>query len=346
MRQWGERVWTFPELLLSPPGKPVQIYVRGHEHAPVIWSKLSFAANVFERDARQAQRLVDHYEGTAILSRLELTTLAYECIQSRSTAKEYLPGDHSYALMGLLNLRSVDPSDSAFQAFARLSLLNDSDRLLERLICMLPEDNERNALATTDSYGARLFDIEPHIQVSGIGEDDTVIIDGARAARVRWEGFERVYCERQLSWKRKCARFFVRTSGLFFWLGVGLCAVVPSVGAIFLAYGLIMVGLSPWLLRITYGGKFWGTQAMFFGVEGYMSLNDVEGRIFGARLGRLKWAPFGSPISKHRPNEFDECIGLDPLQDLAVQQRVNDPQSVQYGQKRVSLPVVAHALLC
>ena len=337
VKQWSERVWTFPELLLSTPGKAVKIYVRGNIDKPVTWSKLSFAANAFA-DAQKARSLIDHYEGSTILSRLELTTLAYECIQSRHT-KSYLPGDHSYALMGLLNLRSIDPSDSAFQAFARLSLLNDSDRLLERLICMLPEESERSWSTTTDKYSARLHDIEPWIQVSGLGDDDTVIIDGARAARVRWEGFETVYSERRKTWGRAFAKFFLRISGLMMLIGILLVhfiPLLPAIGAPFLLYGIMLILLSPWLLRLMYSGKFWRTQAMFFGFEGYMPLHEIEKRIFGARLGRMKWAPYSSPISRHRPNDYDECIGVDPMTDAPVQAKVASAKSAQYGQPRVS----------
>lgn len=64
-------------------------------------------------------QLVDHYEGSLILSQLELVTLALECLHNRDT-EQYLPGDISYALMGLLRVRpQIDSTDSAFQAFAR-----------------------------------------------------------------------------------------------------------------------------------------------------------------------------------------------------------------------------------
>ena len=54
-----------------------------------------------------------------ILNQLELVTLALECLHNRDTT-QYLPGDHSYALMGLLRIRpEIDPTDTAFQAFAR-----------------------------------------------------------------------------------------------------------------------------------------------------------------------------------------------------------------------------------
>lgn len=64
-------------------------------------------------------QLIDHYEGNLILNQLELVTLALECLHKRDT-HQYLRGDHSYALMGLLRIRpKIDPTDTAFQAFAR-----------------------------------------------------------------------------------------------------------------------------------------------------------------------------------------------------------------------------------
>jgi hypothetical protein len=50
-----------------------------------------------------------------------------------------------------------------------------------------------------------------------------------------------------------------------------------------------MMGLSPWLLRLLYLGKFWEQQCWFFGFEGYMDLETIETQIFGGRLGRMKW---------------------------------------------------------
>lgn len=119
LRQWGERIWTFPEVLLSPAGQAIKVYHReGDLDHPEVLAKNQFAARVWT-DASESRQLVDHYEGTLLLSRLELVTLALACLHSRKT-HEYLPGDHSYALMGLLRLRpTIDGTDSAFQAFAR-----------------------------------------------------------------------------------------------------------------------------------------------------------------------------------------------------------------------------------
>lgn len=138
-------------------------------------SKKQFPTAVWE-DGAVSRQLVDHYEGSLILSRLELVTLALMCLHKRKTS-QYLPGDHSYALMGLLRLRpKVDNTDSAFQAFARLSLANDSDMLLERLICTLPKSLEQHWSVMDDAWDVKLWDIYPKCQVAGVGENDTVIL--------------------------------------------------------------------------------------------------------------------------------------------------------------------------
>lgn len=118
LRQWGRRMWTFPEVILSQ-GDAVKVYARkGKLESPIVIPKKQFAAEVWT-DATVSRQLIDHYAGNLGLSRLELVVLALECLESRQTT-QYLPGDHSYALMGLLRLRpKVDHTDTAFQAFAR-----------------------------------------------------------------------------------------------------------------------------------------------------------------------------------------------------------------------------------
>jgi hypothetical protein len=128
--QWGQRLWTFPEVLLSPTGKPLKVYKAdsleiedGPPGPPLVLEKNQFPALVWS-DRHVSRQLVDHYDGNLTLSRLELVILALECLYSRQHGK-YMAGDHSYALMGLLRVRpEVDETDSDFQAFARyVSLL-------------------------------------------------------------------------------------------------------------------------------------------------------------------------------------------------------------------------------
>lgn len=360
LREWGMRMWTWPEVLLGPAREKIQVYTRdGNAHMPLEVSKMEFPAQVWD-DGEVARQLIDNYDNTLTLSRLELVVLALECLKRRvdKGTTKYLDGDLSYALMGLLRQRpKVVPTDSAFQAFARLSLANDSDRLLERMICLLPVDEREGSVSSTqdigtetglptgahpaqggqnvdeqrkrhywtnmnDHWGAKLWDIEPLCQVAGIGKDDTVVLDGAYAATVHWNKFERVSITTRETWARALARYFVRgTPGWFF---IGVLTLVLStnnppakgVGAFFIIISLVTVLLSPMLILHIYGGKLWNTQPWLFGFEGYMDLRKIEMKIFGFPSDRLSWAPYGSTMSHHTMNDRfldEECEGTDPL---------------------------------
>lgn len=203
LEQWGSRIWTFPEVLLSP-GSEITVYNRDDETYQVI-SKNQFAALAWANiDAADSSQLVSHYTNSIELSRLELSIIALKCLFSRSTTKGgYLQGDHAYALMGLLRCRPpVDSTDSQFQAFARLSLANDSDKLLERYLCTLPLSSSQDWYDMSDAYHSSLWDIEPRCQVAGICEDDTIILDGAWGASIRWKSFFPMKCTTNEGWRR------------------------------------------------------------------------------------------------------------------------------------------------
>ncbi|TKA61519.1 hypothetical protein B0A49_08340, partial [Cryomyces minteri] len=335
LQQWGQRLWTFPEVLLSPAGQPIKVYTRGQDlQSPLALPKNQFAARVWS-DALVARQLVDHFEGNLGLSRLELVILALQCLHSRNTT-QYLKGDHSYALMGLLRLRPyVDQTDTAFQAFARLSLANDSDMLLERLICTLPKDPGQHWSCMDDAWNVNLWDIYPTCQIAGVGHDDTVIIDGAFGANVRWKSFAPVANLRRTSWKRLFVQVFLHSSPIFFFFSLALLALNLAAAAILLIYSLAMIGASPKLLRVIYGGKFWYTQPWFFGFEGYLDIETIERQIFGARLGRLEWSAWGSPLSRHHANAYGECVGSDPTSDPKVRQMVAMAKHAKPGEQRI-----------
>lgn len=203
LAQWGSRIWTFPEVLLSP-GTVITIYTHGVQGHKVI-SKNEFAAKAWAGiDADDSSQLVNHYLGSLTLSRIELSTIALKCLFSRRTFEDgYRRGDHSYALMGLLRCRPpVEKDDSQFQAFARLSLANDSDQLLERYLCTLPRSDSQKWYDMSDAYQSSLWDIEPRCQVAGICEDDTIILDGAWGASIRWKSFFPIKCATNDSFKR------------------------------------------------------------------------------------------------------------------------------------------------
>jgi hypothetical protein len=145
-RTWGERVWTMPEALLSTPDRVTfyspsndaaknslngQAYLDRQEH-----SKTDLAHSVWP-DGLCSRRLAEHYSGTLTLSRLELVYFAIKALRIRTT-NDYSGADRAYALMSLLNYRpKFNPHDTLFQVYSRLSLANDSDRIVERIICLL-----------------------------------------------------------------------------------------------------------------------------------------------------------------------------------------------------------------
>ena len=164
--EWGSRMWTFPEALLSPNDKKIEIFTRDTDlNQPWILAKKDLASCAWV-DADEARALLDHYQGTLALSRLELVKIAMKCLHARRT-DTYLAGDMSYALMGLLRRRPmVDRTDSEFQALARLSLANDNDLLLERLICVLPKKLDQNWIKAEDAWDVNLWDSKStHISI-------------------------------------------------------------------------------------------------------------------------------------------------------------------------------------
>lgn len=350
LRQWGTRVWTLPELLLSPEQDDIMVYTTGSDlelgepdqlnrrNLPRIWD-----------DHNAVGQLIDHYESSVILSPLELMTTALHCLQNRQTT-EYLRGDLSYALMGLLRQRpNVRPSDSAFQAFARLSLANDSNLLLERLICLLPKSAYEPWHSLQDHWGASLWDIYPKTQVCGIGENDSVILDGARAASIRWKSFARVISRGNDTVMRRLARFALSIHGYLLILGILFFALGSQTIELKIIGG-IMLGLSttvclslPPLIEHLYVGKVWSAQPWLFGVEGYMSLPDLERHVFGADRKRLSWSTTGSSLSRHEVEGSQEhsnfCEGQDPSRYPDIDVRIKKALTSSSDEEKIFMLV-------
>ncbi|RYP55740.1 hypothetical protein DL769_010060 [Monosporascus sp. CRB-8-3] len=342
LAQWGSRMWTFPEVLLSP-GQTIAVYTRGGDlRAPLRVSKNQFAGRVWNAsDATEARQLIDHYLGSLGLSRLELAVTALKCLYNRYTT-EHLAGDRAYALMGLLRLRpQVDQTDTPFQAFARLSLANDSDKLLERYLCTLPISMTQPWYIMDDAYNSRLWDIDPYCQVAAICDRDTVILDGAHGASIRWKSFFPVGFETGPSIKRQLAVLAMQNNGTVFTMGIVLCSfsgVVPIIalfGVVLLLLAIWIWLQSPRLIRTTYGGKLTEVQAALFGFEGYINALAVERSIFGGCFDRMGWSANGSPLSRSVVNEHGERSGVDPTKDPAVRELVERAKHAKPGDMRV-----------
>jgi hypothetical protein len=377
LRQFGGRVWTLPEILLAPQKDNVfRVY---SDKGVMQFTRYQIMRDVWT-DADTSRQLVEHFEGSLVLSRLELSIIALRTFYNRDRGPKF-NGDREYALMGLLRQRvQVNPDHTPFEAFASLSLMADSDRLLERLICIQPKHRGQDWDVMEDWYGAKLWDIYPTCQISGIGHglryqgqalDDakgidqlrhTVIIDGMRGAQVRWKSFERVAFTHRISLIRAIIRSAMDWSAYTAIFGLALIIVgavsasAPPVyfegfkireggmtpysasllipGVVFFVMGAVGILFTPEFLITRFGGKKWGNQPWLFGIEGYCEIGEIESRLFGTNEGHLKWAPFGSPLSRHAPNEYDEVEGVDPMGRPDVQRYVQEVR--RRGDTRVS----------
>jgi len=234
--------------------------------------------------------------------------------------------------------------DSGFQAFCRLSLANDSNQLIERFICMLPRDINGEFYKVDDFWDRNLWDIEPICQVVGVGEDDTIILSGAFGSPIRWKSFVPVNLLRRRTLKRELARVALRALPLYSVMGIiilagtrsqgGFLAPFTAAGWLIIIYSAIIIFLSPQLTRSLYVGKTWAAQPWLFGFEGYLDIGEIETKIFGINIGRLRWSPYSSNLSRHEDIDH-ECIGADPKGDPNVSELIRRAPESGYGEQKV-----------
>ena len=318
LRNWSARVWTLPEMLLAPTSYDLKIYhAQGKAIVTDIVPKRNMAARAYVgKDAMLVRQLVDHFEASQQLTLVELLTIGLECLVGRKYS-ERLRADPVYALMAMVRRRPIpNEEDTLFEAFAKLSLLNDSNSLLERLICILPHRRGEPWYKLEDFWGAKLWDIEPTVQVSAIAEDQTVILDGGFGATIHWNELNRVaFMKRETIW-RSVAALIVRFAPIWLIIGCTLLASfgqpVPSfdghkklnpvigVAIVFFLIAFGAVTTLPYAMLSLYSGKFWSTQAHLFGIEGQVDLEWLEFQLFGFTQGRLRWGQCGSTQSRHR----------------------------------------------
>ena len=309
LKAWGQRVWTLAEIVLSRGGS-VMVQHPGPSPSTTTYEeipKTKFAARAWS-DAMTSRQLLDNY-GSLRLSRLQLAKVALECLMSRKFRALHA-GDRIYAMMSLLHIRPpIDRRDSSFQALARLSFPQDSDRLMERLVCLLPNHAEESWEAMTDQYRASVWNIHPTIQVCAVGENDTVVIDGAKGAQIQWSSFSAVRTTRRVTAVRQCISMAIEYCPalvLVALLVVGSAGdgtVQRTGGIAMLAVAVLAVLCIPAVAPLMYRGKLWSVEPCFFGIEGYVPLDVVEARLFGRGLNRMRWSPYGSPLSRHREGE-------------------------------------------
>jgi hypothetical protein len=340
---WGSRLWTLPELLLAP-NPDIEVWVSntaGLARRRAV-SKRNMASTVYTTDGHMVRQLLDHFDNTLNLTHTELLTIGLQCLVIRlENTKGFAGADLVYALMTLARRRpEPNDEDSMFEAFAKLSLLNDADRLLERLICFLPPARGQPWYIIEDYWKVKLWDIFPTCQIAGIAADQTVILDGAFGASIVWDHIPRVaFLKRYILW-RILAEYAMRLAPGWLILAISMIVAYkpktlhygsesfttgtnPGIGAavVFLLLAVTIIALLPATLLSKYSGKFWSTQAWFIGIEGAVDdLDDLERRLFGFSNGRIKWSPYSSTQSRHQLRSAschlsNECEGVEPSKE-------------------------------
>ncbi|KXH61470.1 hypothetical protein CSAL01_03881 [Colletotrichum salicis] len=190
LRQWGSRLWTLPELLLCPGEYRIRLYVIGDPSEPKAIAKRNFAERAWT-DAYAVKQLVDHFEGSAILTSSALIETALTCFSTRQT-DQFSQGDIAYATRGLFPSRQrpdVDKRDTGFQAFGKLALENDSATFLSRLICLsTPQGSPWYRLE--DRWGVKLRDIRPIGNLRDVLEPEAVFLEGVFGTTIHWDNMD------------------------------------------------------------------------------------------------------------------------------------------------------------
>ena len=233
MEEWGKRMWTLPEGLLAP-GNVHFCYMEDDSFKMFSLNKVEMTARVWkdppmDDDDPPTRLLAEHYSNNATLGRLEFFASALAALSNREPDNLFTDADLAYALMGLLHYRiQPDETDSLFQALARLSLANDNDRLIERMVCMYPHPKYSfrdlfKILSQKDQYETHLWDIKPLCEVVGVGDEpNTVLLNNCRAIPIRWKQFPRMQYRRHVGFKKTIAEFFVRSGAWWVIAGVSL----------------------------------------------------------------------------------------------------------------------------
>ncbi|KAI8625764.1 hypothetical protein F5Y19DRAFT_466937 [Xylariaceae sp. FL1651] len=351
---WGSRMWTLPEGLLAP-GANIDFFAHaGDRYEKTTLSLIEMTGEIWDDpiDSEEAggstRLLAEHFSGELTLSRLELFTKAVDaCVyRSRLDYKIWTPNDVTLAVMGLLHYRiDRDDGDSAFQSLAQLSLGNDSDRIIERMVSLYPVNHSGDSfnpfytLAKEDQFCTHLWNVQPTCDVVGVAyEDNTILLDSCRVMHIRWKGFPRIAVVRDYGLGRLLATLFV-TAGTWWFLqgititiyyapllsanslGPKLYLAVEWVIAAFFFTAVFLSVFGPLSVRRLYGGQVLQSTSNLVGFEGVMPIDKLERIIFGNNNGRLNYEASSTPICANwRDNDLR--VGKEP--DWVTQGRPED----------------------
>ncbi|KAG9313271.1 hypothetical protein JVU11DRAFT_5575, partial [Chiua virens] len=349
--RWGDRVWTFPEALLS---RDLCCMVRGRTKIGSV--TLHQLANLAYLNHEKEQAIVNAYSGKDPLERLERLSLLKAAIFRRHLRKpenktsasgpsssnpdsntgqtsqniDLYAANRVYALMGFFEHR-IEPDYEELEmcALARLSMANDSDSIAERMVSLLPPpsrtETEVSWYADEDIYQANLWDILPEVQVAGITEGGALILDGCKAACIRWKDFPEVASMQTDSIRRA----LVGLLPYFAWPAIigGIATRELTTtsadtlgGTVLFVCGIVLLLMSPRLFAFSEQSRVVDAQPWLIGVKGILDSDEAALRIFpGGNKGphyNIEYTPSGSPFAIYE--EGRERAGSKAQYNLAL----------------------------
>jgi hypothetical protein len=316
---WGSRVWTLPEALLSRELR----YKAGNDAVTPI-SLIHLASLAYSHHDKESQIINSYGLGKDPLERLDRNLQLKEAIWRRESFQGRYPAEKVYALMGFFEHRILpNAEETELQALARLFMANDNDRIADRMISMFPRDRRgiNQWYTKEDEYDAKLWDIEPSVQVIGITSNGSLVLDGCRAATIRWKNFPSVAFATSRSIRRLLA---LALPYIAFTLFVASCAIISAGnqsasisassggssqvagGGVLLAFSLILLIFSPIFTTYGHSGRVVLARPWLIGVKGVISAQEASDYLYGGQIGnprRTLYTPSGSPLA--RPRESD-----------------------------------------
>ncbi|KAG2078438.1 hypothetical protein BDR04DRAFT_310946 [Suillus decipiens] len=312
---WGSRVWTLPEALLSR-----ELRYKAGDNAVTPISLIQIASLAYSHHDEESHIINSYGLGKDPLERLERNLQLKEAIWRRESFQGRYRAEKVYALMGFFEHRILpNAGETELQALARLFMANDNDRIADRMISMFPRDRKgiNQWYTKEDEYSAKLWDIEPTVQVIGISSNGSLVLDGRRAAAIRWKNFPSVaFATRRTVHLAHTMPYVV----LFFFVLGGSILLYdfelaydqnspyqPSLcGEGMLIISSVLLIFAPILTTYAHSGRVVLARPWLIGVKGVISVQEASNYLYGYQIGdsrRTFYTPSGSPFA--RPRESD-----------------------------------------
>ena len=325
-KRWGERVWTFPEALLSQ-----RLRYKFRDQTEIRSLSLHELAGYAYVGHKSEQAIINSYGGRDPLERLERLALLKSVIWRRGItppSRAQVPStsaplsfsvlstqqttgtsgphaaDRVYALMGFFDHRiKPDDNEDELRALARLSMANDNDRIAERMVSLFPTTISQTECwyADDDVYAANLWDIILEIRVAGITERGALVLDGCKAACIRWKDFPAVASRTSDSLRRE----LIGAVPYFAWpaiiAGASVWTTRGTAGTTLVVFGVVVLLLSPKLVVYSESGRVVAAQPWLIGVKGILDIEQAMIHLYGGgtkgKHRRLFFTPSGSEFA-------------------------------------------------